>query len=1145
MYIGSPAQGEKARKLGNPMAFGFGFKKQKVLSAAEKCVQQGKLQNAIAEYEKILKNDAKDLTVLNTVGDLYARLGETDKAAECFKNVGDAYASQGFTVKAIAMYKKLSKLKTSTECVLRLAELYTQQGLFNDARAQYLQVAEEFLKSGQFDQAVRIFEKTLEMDPENIAMRKRLAEVYVRLGKKPEAWKILTAAAESLRAKGQLAAADEILERMLKLEPGNSYALVLRGRAALDAGDSGAAIEALSHVPDLDSNAEGLRILFQAYLRARKFPEAGTLAQKLAEVHNESSAMTEYADALVEAHEYRAALAFYEQHSEELLRKEPSRILERLRPIITHVQDDPEGLESVLSLFEKSGENTQLTETYELLAHAYVQAGDLEKARDMYLRLTQLEPANQMHVRNYQQVIEKLGGSDTPHLITPEEGAMLADELEATAPFIDQRYDDEVALVVRAALTDAELYISYNMPAKATAPLLSALPKAPRDLRLNQKLAALHIRGGRFSEAAGCCRTLEGIYREAGHTEEAARYAELAAKHEERGSASAATPEPQAKPAESPTAEFEISSPLMESAPEEHPAPVPEPPPIAAPVVSAPSGLFFHGATPSGTTVTPSITTSSQLPEFSVASHPEATEIDLSGEWEQGLTTDAPIEEKLDASETDASIPSLPASELSSLPTVDEEPEAAPSEAPAIASAPSQSEIAEMVEEIRFYLGQGLTEPARQLLSKLEALSPQSPELAVLRQGIESASQAAAFLPEEAEISIEEPGSSDEVAPEEIETVIAHSSPELSAEPSHQQAPILADIASEIEQALGTGFMEVPAPAESTEFVEIGDRVESADLLETADTVGADTEEHDTVQADTEEHDTVQADTEEHDTVQADTVEHIDPAEVAPAMAEVASHEFRSGSLDDFVADLEASLGNDFLADSAAEPLAPAAPAVGPAIRQEPLVRVAVAASSGATPELEIPSPSFAAKASTPSPTASLATVVSPATAAVPAAQPPMSAEAMAGVDLSNLFGDLKQELEGDAASPDEDPETHYNLGVAFREMGLLDEAIAEFQKVCQSAERGHPFAQLMQTYTWLAQCFLDKGVPEAAIRWYQKALELPSLDQETRTALHYELASAFEIAGNNSAALSNFMEVYGSNIDYRDVAERIKALKP
>jgi tetratricopeptide (TPR) repeat protein len=85
----------------------FGFNKQKVLSTAEKYVQQGKLQNAISEYEKILKNDVKDLTVTNTVGDLYSRGGDSNKATACFKTVGDAYASQGFTVKAIAMYKKI------------------------------------------------------------------------------------------------------------------------------------------------------------------------------------------------------------------------------------------------------------------------------------------------------------------------------------------------------------------------------------------------------------------------------------------------------------------------------------------------------------------------------------------------------------------------------------------------------------------------------------------------------------------------------------------------------------------------------------------------------------------------------------------------------------------------------------------------------------------------------------------------------------------------------------------------------------------------------------------------------------------------------------------------------------------------------
>src|SRR5690349_17090061 len=251
----------------------FGFNKQKVLANAEKFVQQGKLQNAIAEYEKILKNDPKDLTVTNTVGDLYARLGDTEKAVSCFKNVGDAYAAQGFTVKGIAMYKKITKLKPSLDGVLKLAELYTQQGLFNDARAQYLHVAEEFMRAGELEQAVRIFQKILEMDPENVPMRVRLAEVYIRLGKKNDAWQIFSAAAETLRTRGSRSGAEEILQRMLSLDPGNSYALLLRARNAIESGDAAGAIPLFQKVHDLDSHPDGMRDLLKAYLQTGRVAE--------------------------------------------------------------------------------------------------------------------------------------------------------------------------------------------------------------------------------------------------------------------------------------------------------------------------------------------------------------------------------------------------------------------------------------------------------------------------------------------------------------------------------------------------------------------------------------------------------------------------------------------------------------------------------------------------------------------------------------------------------------------------------------------------------------------------------------------------------------------------------------------------------
>jgi tetratricopeptide (TPR) repeat protein len=186
------------------------------------------------------------------------------------------------------------------------------------------------------------------------------------------------------------------------------------------------------------------------------------------------------------------------------------------------------------------------------------------------------------------------------------------------------------------------------------------------------------------------------------------------------------------------------------------------------------------------------------------------------------------------------------------------------------------------------------------------------------------------------------------------------------------------------------------------------------------------------------------------------------------------------------------------------------------------------------------PAPTIAvtpgAAAAAPAPVVESKPLVEAVTAA---AETPASAEASL---LEDMFAEFKEEAES-GQQAGEDPETHYNLGVAFREMALLDEAIGELQKVSGAIDKGAPFRDVMQVYTLLAQCFVDKGVPEASVKWYEKALTVPC-DQEQRLALHYELAAAYEAGGNKTAALQHFMEVYGSNIDYRDVAGRIKALR-
>jgi hypothetical protein len=120
-----------------------------------------------------------------------------------------------------------------------------------------------------------------------------------------------------------------------------------------------------------------------------------------------------------------------------------------------------------------------------------------------------------------------------------------------------------------------------------------------------------------------------------------------------------------------------------------------------------------------------------------------------------------------------------------------------------------------------------------------------------------------------------------------------------------------------------------------------------------------------------------------------------------------------------------------------------------------------------------------------------------------------------------------------------EDYDTHFNLGIAYREMGLVDEAIGEFQLAAKAPEH------FLDCCSLLGLCFLEKGLPELAVKWYRRALEVPGLTEDQQLAVQYELANALTAAGERDAAYKAFVDIYGSNSHFRDVVMRIAELKP
>jgi tetratricopeptide (TPR) repeat protein len=161
--------------------------------------------------------------------------------------------------------------------------------------------------------------------------------------------------------------------------------------------------------------------------------------------------------------------------------------------------------------------------------------------------------------------------------------------------------------------------------------------------------------------------------------------------------------------------------------------------------------------------------------------------------------------------------------------------------------------------------------------------------------------------------------------------------------------------------------------------------------------------------------------------------------------------------------------------------------------------------------------------------------------------QPSSPAPVVTGIDsgLAEIFEEFRLEAEGDAhAVSTEDYETHYNMATAYKEMDLLDEAIREFQAATALASPVDGTPRYFQCCNMLGHCFVEKSMPQAAVLWFKKGIETPGRSQEEYKALQYELGSAYEQMEDLTQAAAAFTEVYGVDVGYRDVAERLNNLQ-
>jgi tetratricopeptide (TPR) repeat protein len=166
--------------------------------------------------------------------------------------------------------------------------------------------------------------------------------------------------------------------------------------------------------------------------------------------------------------------------------------------------------------------------------------------------------------------------------------------------------------------------------------------------------------------------------------------------------------------------------------------------------------------------------------------------------------------------------------------------------------------------------------------------------------------------------------------------------------------------------------------------------------------------------------------------------------------------------------------------------------------------------------------------------------VVKPTNSALEEKKPPVESP------VNSMFMDLLAEVNSltDQEIAREDFETHFNLGTAYREMGLTDDAIKEFQFAAKALTPATSPKDFIRCCGMLSTCFLEKGMARSAIRWCRTGLSVEEISSHEAMALRYDMGIALTGAGDTDQALECFGKIFGIDPSYRDVAQRIDELK-
>jgi len=413
--------------------------RNKIAKVAQKYAKKGKLQEAIAEYQKLLTENSVDLSVRSTIGDLFVRTNQKEKAIEEFQKIASHYEERGLYSQSIAVYKKINKLSPSDIKIgMKLADLYHNQGFLSEAKREYQRIADNLKDNNKVKEAIRLYEKLLKLDERDVQSRLTLAQLYKEEKLFDQAVEEFNKVAEFKMQSNALKEAEEILNLAKDLKKDHSRTtaniidLLKRGNKNKEA------LGLINQILEKDKeNIEALNLLGHFYFEEKDYKKAGDVYSKIVSLQpKDVEARIKLGRIYIQQERLDEAFDIYAPLVDSLVKKQKvEKAIGLLGLILKSKKVHLPTIEKLASVFKSVDQKKNLEIVYRVVLEEYKKNDMKKEALAVLGELVGLCPEDEEIKNEYTLLGEELGPPEKEREEEPvEEEEVVEMEEEKEAP---------------------------------------------------------------------------------------------------------------------------------------------------------------------------------------------------------------------------------------------------------------------------------------------------------------------------------------------------------------------------------------------------------------------------------------------------------------------------------------------------------------------------------------------------------------------------------------------------------------------------------------------------------------------------------------------------------------------------------------